>query len=109
MLIFLKILLELFRITAINCEFGNFENHLLSGKLIIVTDGKCNNECMIVLNKISKITTEYYFTNIFRDEGAKNYMEYIKYSGNYPVYFFRTVFLSDIGHDPELVSILKDV
>lgn len=96
-------------ILRIACEYGNFDNHLLSGKLIIVTDGICNVECQKVLEKISKITSEYYITDIRRDINAKNYLSDLKYTGPFPIYFYKSVFLSDVNHDEELASLLKDL
>jgi hypothetical protein len=93
----------------LQARFGNFENHLLSGKLIIVTDGACNVECQKVLDKISKVTAEYYITDTQKDINAQNYMKEIKYDGPYPIYFFKSIFLSSIDNDEELASILKDL
>lgn len=91
------------------CEYGSFENHLLSGKLIIVTDGICNIECQKIIEKISKITSEYYIADIQNDKNAKTYIKDLNYTGDYPVYFFKGGFLSDIDHDEELASLLKDL
>lgn len=87
--------------------FGNFDNHLLSGKLVIVNKGVCNVECQNVVNRISKVTSEYYLTNILQDANAKNYVDVLKYKGEFPIFFFKGIFLSDVGHNPELSSILK--
>lgn len=96
-------------ISVIKTEFGNFDNHLLSGKFIIVTDGQCNGECQKILEKISKITSEYYITDVKKDMNAKSYLSEINYTGPFPIYFFKSVFLSDINHDEELASLLKDL
>lgn len=104
------LVLKLLSLPALSrCEYGEFDNHLLSGKLIVVTAGTCNTECQKVLEKISKITSDYYITNTNTDLNAKNYLRKIDYPGPFPVYFYKSTFLSDINHDEELKSLLKDL
>lgn len=93
-------------IAQVLCVFGDFENQLHSGKLIIVTDGVCNDECTTVVSKIRKITGNYYLADIKKNSDAREYMKAIDYRGGYPVYFYKSQFVSDVTHDPELSSIL---
>lgn len=87
----------------------DFESRLLSGQLIIVTDGVCNDECKIVLEKIRSITDRFYFTDINKDYSTKQYMDLINYSGEYPIYFYKKRFIPDILEDSDLDLILDDL
>lgn len=90
------------------CEFTEFDNRLLSGQLIIVTEGSCNDECDRIKTKISDITDKYYHADIKEDENARKYLDSIGYRGKYPIYFYNGNFLSDVKKDPKLSSILNE-
>lgn len=75
--------------------------------LVIVTNGHCNNMCLDLVSKISKITRDYYLTDTVKDRNAKDYLDDIKYDGEYPILFYKGKFISDYRNDPELASILK--
>jgi hypothetical protein len=102
----LKILLLILQII---CRISDFEPSLLSGKLVIVTNGFCNDECMDVLRRIKRITKEFYYADISIDKSAKKYMELIGYDYKYPVYFYKQQFIPDLAEDPEISSILNQL
>lgn len=94
-------------VLSVFCDVGDFEHNLHSGRLVIVTNGKCNAKCLDVISKITKITKEVYVTDLVKNVNARDYMDDLNYKGDYPVYFYKGQFLSDIRNDPELASILK--
>jgi len=94
-------------ILSVLCDIGDFEHNLHSGRLVIVTSGKCNTNCLDVIGKITKISKEVYLTDLLKNTNARDYMNDLNYKGEYPVFFYKGRFLSDVRNDPELASILK--
>lgn len=94
-------------IVKVLCVFSDFDTALLSGELIIVTNGFCNSECEDTIRKMELISDKFRVFDVNKDSSARDYMKSIRYDGHkFPVYFYKKHLIFDIAQNPELFSIL---